>query len=298
MSDACTPSQCSGCEADCDARQTETDRHCAPTPEDPASFLARPHELSRIGKVIGVVSGKGGVGKSLVTGLMASAMARRGQGVGLMDADITGPSIPRMFGLKTRAKMDEFGLYPVQSQAGVDVMSINLLMENETDPVIWRGPVIGGMVKQFWTDVIWPAAEFLFIDLPPGTGDVPLTVFQAVPLDGVVIVTSPQDLVGLIVEKAVNMARMMKIPVLGLVENFSYFRCPDCGKETQVFGPSRLDESAARFGIPATARLPLDPAFAEACDAGRVETIDGPWLDPILSLIERMPARNQPADEE
>ena len=290
----CTSDQCSSCQIDCDTRQDQapSGRDCAPTPEDPESFLAAPHTLSNIGKVVGVVSGKGGVGKSLVTGLLASAMKRRGRGVGLMDADITGPSIPRIFGLGQRAKMDEFGLYPVKSRGGVDIMSINLLIENETDPVIWRGPVIGGMVKQFWTDVIWAEADYLFIDLPPGTGDVPLTIFQSIRLDGLIIVTSPQELVSMIVEKAVNMARMMKIPVLGLVENMSYFKCPDCGKETDVFGPSRLAENAARFGIPASARLPLDPAFARSCDAGRVDEIEGPWLDDILSLLERIPAKS------
>ena len=297
MSDDCTSEMCSSCQVDCDSRQAEASGGCSPTPESPESFLAEPHELSHIGKVIGVVSGKGGVGKSLVTSLLSSAMLRRGHGVGLMDADITGPSIPRAFGLRTRAKMDEFGLYPVKSPGGIDVMSINLLIENETDPVIWRGPVIGGMVKQFWTDVIWSKADYLFIDLPPGTGDVPLTIFQAIKLDGLVIVTSPQELVSMIVEKAVNMARMMKIPVLGLVENMSYFKCPGCGLETSVFGPSRLAESAAKFGIPSAARLPLDPSFAEACDAGQVESIEGPWLEPVISLLERIPGREAPAEE-
>lgn len=299
MSENCTSDQCSSCPVDCDSRQgrEEAGRDCVPTSEDPESFLAKPHQLSRVGKVIGVVSGKGGVGKSLVTGLLASAMKRRGQGVGLMDADITGPSIPRIFGLGGRAKMDEFGLYPVRSRGGVDIISINLLIENETDPVIWRGPVIGGLVKQFWTDVIWPEAEYLFIDLPPGTGDVPLTIFQSIPLDGLVIVTSPQELVSMIVEKAVNMARMMKVPVLGLAENMSFFKCPDCGKETDVFGPSRLAESAARFGIPAAARLPLTPDFAVKCDAGKIEDIEGPWLDDILSLLERIPARSAESSE-
>lgn len=294
MSEDCTSDQCSSCSVECDSRQAapaDVDRHCAPTPEDPASFLAKPNELSRIGKVIGVVSGKGGVGKSLVTGLLASSLKRRGSGVGLMDADITGPSIPRIFGLKERARMDQFGLYPVRSRSGVDIISINLLIENETDPVIWRGPVVGGMVKQFWTEVIWPQADYLFIDLPPGTGDVPLTIFQTIELDGLVIVATPQELVSMIVEKAVNMARMMKIPVLGLVENMSYFKCPDCGKETEVFGPSRLAENAARYGIPSSARLPLDPELAEKCDAGKVDELEGPWLDDIISLIERIPGR-------
>ncbi|MDL2260113.1 Mrp/NBP35 family ATP-binding protein [Deltaproteobacteria bacterium OttesenSCG-928-K17] len=299
MTQDCTSDQCSSCSVECDSRQAEpeTNRHCSPTPEKPEDLLAQPHKLSRIGKVIGVVSGKGGVGKSLVTGLLAASMKRAGSGVGLMDADITGPSIPRMFGLKQRAKMDEFGLYPVKSEAGLNIISINVLIENETDPVIWRGPVIGGMVKQFWTDVIWPDADYLFIDMPPGTGDVPLTIFQSIRLDGLVIVATPQELVGMIVEKAVNMARMMKIPVLGLVENMSYFQCPDCGKKADVFGPSRLAESAARFGIPASARLPLDPALAQACDSGRIEDVRGDWLDGIISLLERMPAARNAGEE-
>ena len=291
MSQDCTTAQCSSCEIDCDSRTAEVDRHCAPSPENPENFLAKPNELSHIGKVISVVSGKGGVGKSLVTGLLAASLRRRGQGVGLMDADITGPSIPRIFGLRERAKMDQFGLYPVKSRGGVDIISINLLIENETDPVIWRGPVVGGMVKQFWTEVIWPQADYLFIDLPPGTGDVPLTIFQTIKLDGLVIVATPQELVSMIVEKAVNMARMMKIPVLGLVENMSYFKCPDCGRETEVFGPSRLAENAARYGIPASAKLPLDPKLAEFCDAGKVEDLESPWLDDIISLLERIPSR-------
>ncbi len=294
MADDCRPEECSSCMVDCDARQKPTEGGCPPASDNPESFLARPHELSKIGKVIGVVSGKGGVGKSLVTGLLGAAMKNRGRGVGLMDADITGPSLPRIFGLNQRAKMDQFGLYPVRSSGGLDIISINLMIENETDPVIWRGPVIGGLVKQFWTDVIWPEADYLFIDLPPGTGDVPLTVFQTIDLDGVVIVATPQELVGLIVEKAVNMARMMNVPVLGLVENMSFFKCPDCGRESEVFGPSRLAASAARFGIPTQARLPLAPEFAAACDAGRVESLSGPWLDDILNFLEKIPAKRSP----
>lgn len=299
MSQDCTIEQCSSCELDCDSKATEMDRHCVPTPENPEDFLAKPNELSDIGKVIGVVSGKGGVGKSMVSGLLAANLRRRGNGVGLMDADITGPSIPRIFGLNTRATMDQFGLYPVKSRSGVDIISINLLIENETDPVIWRGPVVGGMVKQFWTEVIWSKADYLFIDLPPGTGDVPLTVFQTIKLDGLIVVVTPQELVSMIVEKAVNMARMMKIPVLGLVENMSYFKCPDCGLETEVFGPSRLAENAARYGIPSTGKIPLDPKLAELCDAGRVEELESPWLDDIISLMERIPARGEqePAED-
>ena len=291
MSDECGPEQCGGCQLDCQSRKEAPQG--APAQENPENFLARPHELSRIGKV----SGKGGVGKSLVTALLASAMKRRGHGVGLLDADITGPSIPRIFGLKERAKMDQFGLYPVRSAGGLDIMSVNLLIENESDPVIWRGPVLGGLVKQFWTDVIWPRADYLFIDMPPGTGDVPLTVFQTIDLDGVIIVGTPQELVGLIVEKAVNMARLMKIPVLGLVENMSYFRCPGCGLETELFGPSRLAENVSRFGLPSRARLPLDPQFAKSCDAGRADSLEGPWLDEILGFLEKMPAKRVPGEE-
>ncbi|MDR1043599.1 MAG: Mrp/NBP35 family ATP-binding protein [Candidatus Adiutrix sp.] len=296
MSENCGRDQCSSCLVDCDSRQVPSGGGCRPSPEDPESFRERPHELSRIDKVVGVVSGKGGVGKSLVSGLLASAMRRRNHGVGLMDADITGPSIPRLFGLRERAKADQFGLYPVRSRGGVDIISINLLIENETDPVVWRGPVVGGLVKQFWTEVIWPRADYLFIDLPPGTGDVPLTIFQTIALDGLVIVATPQELVSMIVEKAVNMARMMKVPILGLVENMSYFRCPDCGRETELFGPSRLAEQAAAFGIPASARLPLAPAWAAACDAGEIDSLEGPWLDGILSLLERMPSKARPAE--
>lgn len=287
MSENCVD-ECSSCLAECGECRQPPEGGCSPSPEKQESFIARPHEMSRIGKVIGVVSGKGGVGKSLVTALLASAMYRRGHGVGLMDADITGPSIPRLFGLSGRAAMDEFGLYPVKSKTGLDVISLNLLIENETDPVIWRGPVIGGMVKQFWTDVIWGKADYLFIDMPPGTGDVPLTIFQSIRLDGLIIVTSPQELVGMIVEKAFNMARMMKVPVLALVENFSYFKCSDCGRETTVFGESRLAETAARYNLPTTARLPLDPNFAKAGDAGEVETLQGPWLDDILTRLETL----------
>jgi Mrp family chromosome partitioning ATPase len=282
MSENCTEDACASCSSNCSERKAN--------PED---FAAKPHELSKIGKVIGVVSGKGGVGKSLVTVLLAAAMKRKGHGASILDADITGPSIPRLLGLHERAAMTELGITPVRSQGGIDAMSLNLLIENETDPVVWRGPVIGGAVKQFWTDVIWGEADYLFIDMPPGTGDVPLTVYQSIQLDGLIIVTSPQELVGMIVEKAVNMARMMNIPVLGLAENMSYFKCPDCGKETAIFGKSRVEETAARNNIKTVARLPLDPAFAQACDEGRAESIEGPWLDEILAFLESMPLKDR-----
>ena len=253
MSENCTH-DCSSCGVDCPSRQQPEDMHEAP------------HALSNIKKVIGVVSGKGGVGKSMVTSLLAVALKRRNLGVGILDADITGPSIPKIFGLRDKATGDENGIYPVRTKTGIDVMSINLLLENETDPVVWRGPIIGGTVKQFWTDVIWHDEDVLFIDMPPGTGDVALTVFQTIKLDGLIIVTSPQELVSMIVEKAVNMAKLMDIPVLGLVENFSYILCPDCGKQIPLFGESHVEEVAEHFGLPILGKLPLDPRLASACD--------------------------------
>jgi Mrp family chromosome partitioning ATPase len=287
MSDDCTSDLCSACHSECGDRKAPGEGGEAPSKPD--NLLASPHEMSRIGKVIGVLSGKGGVGKSLVTALLAAAERRRGASVGIMDADITGPSIPRLFGLSQRVKMDEFGLYPVETAAGISVVSLNLMIDHETDPVIWRGPVIGGLVKQFWTEVIWKDIDYLFIDMPPGTGDVPLTVFQTIPLSGLVIVTSPQELVTMIVGKAVNMARMMQVPILGLVENMSYFQCPDCGREVTVFGKSRAEEAAAAFGLGHVSRLPLQPDFARACDLGQAETIEGPWLDELLARIELLP---------
>ena len=271
MSEECTH-DCSSCGAACSSRDAAP-KHDAPNPN------------SSVKKVIGVVSGKGGVGKSMTSALLACAMARRGYHCGILDADITGPSIPKLFGIHGRAMADDKGCWPIQSRMGIDVMSINLLVENEEDPVVWRGPVIAGAVKQFWTDVVWKDVDFLFVDMPPGTGDVPLTVFQSLPVDGVVIVTSPQDLVSMIVTKAVRMAEMMHIPVLGFVENYSYLRCPDCGKKISVFGKSHLDEIAAQFDLPILARLPIDPAVAEACDAGRVESLDTTELEPALQAI-------------
>lgn len=243
---------------------------------------------SSIKKVIGVVSGKGGVGKSFVTASLAAAMNRAGYKVGIMDADITGPSIPRIFGLKEKATGDETGIYPVRTKTGIDVMSINVLLENETDPVVWRGPVIGGTVKQFWTDVIWHNEDILFIDMPPGTGDVALTVFQTIKLDGIIIVTSPQELVSMIVEKAVNMAKLMDVPVLGLVENFSYVQCPDCGKRISVFGESHVEEVAEHYGIPVLGQLPINPKLAAACDKGMLELFEGDWLDYAADVIEKV----------
>ncbi|MEA4964642.1 MAG: Mrp/NBP35 family ATP-binding protein [Oscillospiraceae bacterium] len=273
MSEACSH-HCESCGKECSERTKE-------------SMLAKPHEGSHIKRVIGVVSGKGGVGKSLVTSLLAVMAQREGHQAAILDADITGPSIPKAFGLHTRAEGTDAGLYPVASKTGIRVMSLNLLTEHETDPVIWRGPLIAGAVKQFWTDVVWGNVDEMFIDLPPGTGDVPLTVFQSIPVDGVVIVTSPQELVGMIVEKAVGMAGMMKIPVLGLVENMSYVVCPDCGREIHVFGESHIGEIAKKHQIRATATLPIDPKLAAACDAGLIELFEGNWLDELLHTITK-----------
>ena len=247
------------------------------------------NEFSRVKKVIGIVSGKGGVGKSLVTSMMASATNKRGFNTAVLDADITGPSIPRMFGIKEHALGDgKNHIFPCRSSNGVDIMSINLLLESDTDPVVWRGPVIAGVVKQFWTEVVWKDIDYMYVDMPPGTGDVPLTVFQSLPVDGIIVVTSPQSLVSMVVAKAVRMAELMNIPILGIVENMSYFTCPDCGREIKVFGDSHVEEIATTYGIPLLARLPIYPAAAAACDSGKVESIDTapiqPALDKILSL--------------
>ncbi len=274
MSETCNH-DCSSCSSNCASR-------------DKTSFLETPHKLSSIKKVIGIVSGKGGVGKSLVTSTMAVLANRAGYHAAVLDADITGPSIPRVFGLKERAMGSEEGIYPVDSKNGISVMSVNLLLDNETDPVVWRGPVIAGMVKQFWTDVIWQNVDYMFVDMPPGTGDVPLTVFQSIPLDGIIIVASPQELVSMIVQKAVNMAKMMNVPVIGIVENMSYLACPDCGKEIKLFGESHIDEIAEKHGIENVAKLPIDPKLAAACDAGEIESFEGPWLDGMFAAIEKL----------
>lgn len=244
------------------------------------------NQLSDIKKVIGVVSGKGGVGKSLVTSMMAVEMRRRGNEVAILDADVTGPSIPKLFGITDRATSDNAGIYPALSKTGIEIMSTNLLLENDTDPVIWRGPVIAGAVKQFWTDVIWEDVDWMFVDMPPGTGDVPLTVFQSLPVDGIIVVTSPQELVSMIVEKAVKMADLMKIPVLGIVENMSYFECPDCGKKHSIFGESKIDEIAAKYGIDMVAKLPIDPKIAGACDKGMIELADTTFVEAIAKKLE------------
>lgn len=233
-----------------------------------------------------MVSGKGGVGKSLVTSTLATLMRRKGYRTAILDADITGPSIPKAFGIRQRALADQTGLLPIKSRTGIEIMSINLLLENDTDPVIWRGPILAGTVKQFWKDVVWGDVDYMFIDMPPGTGDVPLTVFQSIAVDGIIIVTSPQELVSMIVSKAVRMAQMMNVPVLGLVENMSYFRCPDNGKDYRIFGESHIEDVAAAHGLEVLARIPIDPRLAEACDSGRVESFDGDWLDPVARVLE------------
>ncbi len=274
MSEECTHN-CETCSANCSSKQ------------DPQSFIEKPNQMSKIGKVIGVVSGKGGVGKSLVTSLLAVNMKRKDYTTSILDADITGPSIPKAFGLKEKALANEFGLLPVRTKTGIDVMSINLLLENDTDPVVWRGPVIGGTVKQFWTDVIWDT-EYMFIDMPPGTGDVPLTVFQSIPVDGIVIVTSPQELVSMIVDKAVKMAQLMNVPIIGIVENMSYFKCDDCGKEHKIYGESHIEEIAAAHGIANISRLPINPKIAAGVDAGLIELYEGNWLDNMTDAIEAL----------
>ena len=258
--------------------------NCASRVED---FRKSLHEGSSVKKVIAVVSGKGGVGKSLVTSLMASEMQRRGYNAAVLDADITGPSIPKSFGVTEHARGTQEYLLPVTTHTGLQLMSINLILENETEPVVCRGPVIAGAVTQFWTDVLWTDVDYMFVDLPPGTGDVPLTVFQSLPIDGVVIVTTPQDLVGMIVAKAVNMANMMNVPVLGLVENMSYFKCPDCGKEHAIFGESKVEQIAREFGIEHTARLPIDPVIAAMVDAGEVESVSGEHIAALADYIEK-----------
>ena len=257
----------------------------------PASLLAPANPESRVKKVIGVVSGKGGVGKSLVTGLLASATVRAGKTAGVLDADITGPSVPRMFGVDEPITGCDAGMFPADSKTGVRIMSINLLLDNDTDPVIWRGSLIAGTVKQFWTDVCWGDVDCLYVDMPPGTGDVPLTVFQSLPVDGIIIVASPQELVGMIVEKAVNMAKMMNIPVIGIVENMSYMACPDCGKKLYPFGEGKTIDVAMKHSIPLLAQLPIDPAIAAACDAGRVEDVRLDAIEGAVAAVLACPKR-------
>ncbi|MBE6892854.1 MAG: Mrp/NBP35 family ATP-binding protein [Ruminococcaceae bacterium] len=267
---------CEHCSQNCSSRQT------------PESFLVDQNEFSDIKHVIGVVSGKGGVGKSLVTSLLAADMQKKGYKTAVLDADVTGPSIPKAFGITNKATGSAAGIIPELSKTGIEVMSVNLLLQDETEPVVWRGPVIAGTVKQFWQDVVWNDVDYMFVDMPPGTGDVPLTVFQSLPVDGIVVVTSPQELVGMIVEKAVKMAGMMDIPVLAVVENMSGFRCPDCGKVHNIFGESHIDEIAEKYGIPVTAKIPMDPNVAAKCDAGDIEYCEENWLDPVTEKLANL----------
>ena len=267
---SCDKSSCEGCSS-----------------KKPQSLLAEMNAHSNVKHVIGVVSGKGGVGKSFVTGSLANMMAAQGYKVGIMDADITGPSIPKMYGLKGAAQANDDGIFPMVTANGIKVMSINLLLPTEDTPVIWRGPVLANMVKQFWTDVIWGDVDYLFVDMPPGTGDVPLTVFQSLPLNGIVIVTSPQDLVKMIVTKAFKMAQMMSVPVLGIVENYSYVKCPDCGKEIKVFGESHIDEIAAELKVPVVGKMPIDVDYATKADSGFFAAIDNQYITDVLTVMPK-----------
>ena len=272
MSEACTH-DCSTCGEDCPSRQ------------GPQSFLEPQNAQSEIRRVVAVVSGKGGVGKSLVTSMLAVMAQRRGLKTAVLDADVTGPSIPKAFGVHGHAMGTEDGIFPAETSTGIKLMSVNLLLQNETDPVVWRGPVIAGTVKQFWTDVLWGDVDLMLVDCPPGTGDVPLTVFQSLPVDGIVVVTSPQELVSMIVGKAVKMAGMMNIPVLGIVENMSYFECPDCHSRHAIFGDSHVDQVAADHGIETVARMPISPKLAAAADKGLLELFDGDWLDGLADIV-------------
>lgn len=276
---------------ECSGASTCSKESCEGCPSHgaaPKSLIEEGNPFSSVKKVIGVVSGKGGVGKSFVTASLATAMRKKGYEVGILDADITGPSIPKMFGVHGPAEGNDMGLFPVQAADGTKIMSLNLLMEDEEAPVVWRGPVIASTVKQFWHDVYWGDIDYLFVDMPPGTGDVPLTVFQSLPVDGIVIVTSPQELVQLIVKKAINMAGMMKIPVLGLVENYSFLKCPDCGKEIKLFGESHIDEAAAEMGIPVLGKMPLNPEYAKMVDEGKFAEIENPYLEEAVKKVENI----------
>lgn len=272
MSENCSKN-CSICGSDCNERKA------------PKRLKEKLNDRSSVKKVIGVVSGKGGVGKSLMTALLAARLQLKGYKTAILDADITGPSIPKMFGVSGKASGNEDGLAPVVTNNGTQIMSINLLLENDTDPVVWRGPAIAGAVKQFWTDVIWENVDYMFVDMPPGTGDVPLTVFQSLPVEGIIVVTSPQELVGMIVGKAVKMAEIMNVPILGLVENMSYFECPSCHEKHSIFGESHVEELANKYQIPAIARIPINQEIAHLCDSGKVENISGDWLNDILNII-------------
>lgn len=272
----------SGCPSDCSSDCSSCDQ------SQPKSLIEPLNSASSVKNVIAVVSGKGGVGKSLVTSLMSVIMQRRGYRTAILDADVTGPSIPKTFNLKQKASANEEMIFPVLTKTGIQIMSVNLLLENDTDPVVWRGPVIAGTVTQFWTDVFWDNVEYMFVDMPPGTGDVPLTVFQSLPVKGIIVVASPQELVGMIVEKAVKMADLMNIPVLGLVENMSYFECPDCGSRHSLFGESHIDEIAEKYGVKNVAKVPVSPKLSAGVDAGLIELFDGEWLDELADAIEKL----------
>lgn len=274
MSEESCNHNCEGCSVDCESRTAE-------------SLLEKPHKDSTIRKVIGVLSGKGGVGKSMVSSMLAANFQKKGYHTAVLDADVTGPSIPKVFGIKEKAMGNENGIFPVNTKTGIQTMSINYLLENETDPVIWRGPVIAGTVKQFWQDVIWKDVDYMFVDMPPGTGDVPLTVFQSIPVDGIVVVTSPQELVSMIVAKAVKMAQMMDIPILGLIENMSYVECPNCSEHIEIFGKSHIEEVAKEYDLSVLAKVPMTPAIAAASDAGDIEGLEGGWLDLAVAEIEK-----------
>lgn len=268
---------CSSCGSDCGSKK-----------QDPKSFIEEQNPYSNVKKVIGIVSGKGGVGKSLVTSLTASALRKMGYKTAILDADITGPSIPKMFGINEKAGGNDMGIIPAVSKDGTKIMSVNLLLDNADDPVIWRGPVIASVVKQFWSDVIWDEVDYMLVDMPPGTGDVPLTVFQSLPVDGIVVVTSPQELVEMIVGKAVKMADMMNIPVLGVVENMSYFVCSNCNEKHYIYGDSHVDELAAKFGIDTVSKIPIEPGLAKACDKGAVEEYEHNYLAEIVEKIKNI----------
>ncbi|MDD2427935.1 MAG: Mrp/NBP35 family ATP-binding protein [Eubacteriales bacterium] len=271
---------------DCDNNCAGCAQDCADRNQPQVDFSAHLHPQSSVKKLIAVMSGKGGVGKSLVSSLLAVGMMKKGYHVAILDADVTGPSIPKSFGLTRKATGSKTGIHPVQSKGGVDIMSLNLLLKDETDPVVWRGPIITGTIKQFWTDVIWEDVDYMFIDMPPGTGDVPLTIFQSLPVDGVIVVTSPQELVSMVVTKSVKMAEMMNVPVLGVVENMSYFKAPDTGTEYKIFGDSHIEEAAAKHGLEVLARIPIDPELSAAVDRGEIELIDPVWLEDLLKVLE------------
>lgn len=272
----------------CNQNCSSCSEKCSDRKEPKTDFTEKLNEMSRVKKVIGIVSGKGGVGKSLVSAMLAVTMNRLGYRTAILDADVTGPSIPKAFGITEKALGDGVSIFPVNAKTGIQLMSINLLLENDTDPVVWRGPIIANTVKQFWSKVIWKDIDFMFIDMPPGTGDVPLTVFQSIPVDGIIVVTSPQELVSMIVDKAVKMAEMMNIPIIGVIENMSYFRCPDNGKDYAIFGESHLEEIAEQHNLKVLAKLPIDPKIATACDKGMIELFEGSWLDSTAEFLENM----------